>query len=771
MPTGKGTVVGIADWGFDFTHPNFRNKDGSTRFIGIWNQGDEYDQKNKYGYGRIISRQEINDALQSDNPFETINYYPAINDSGTGSHGTHVLDIAAGNGTVGAAGLASEAELIAVQLSTVVEKETFSLGEQGRLLESIDYMHLNSKQKPLVINLSVGSHGGPHNGLTLIEQGFDRFLETNNNRALVQSAGNYFQARCHKSGRIKQGQEEKLSWFVNKKDATQNELEIWYSGADEFKIELKHAKLNLPIECLTVGKTDIETNDGAVIGKIYHRKNEPNSGLNHIDIFLYPDALPGLWTVNITGYKIKDGRYHSWIERDGSSLTSQSYFANNTESKSSTIGTICNGFLSIAVGAYNDHIRSLPLAPFSSSGPTMDGRVKPELVAPGYRIQAAKSSPRNTSKSRGELTTKSGTSMASPFVTGALASTLEEATSDVSIYDIRERLLNSLDTSRAKNQNRIGNGYLNLEKLYKNKFNQQQKMNYNEILNRYQTRLESLNIITEVLENYQKISRSIAIWETNRGGNTPLARQSSLDTVCGVKASVRSVGQYILIAIASNARRFTSLRSLANPNVTGREILNAEAQIRSLNTLLRNVNTAFDNRINVSNFITSNQQRIASLSLTRAHINLMFAGARLERIIRGYSDQVDRSSRARTRATAREFAQQIREEHRLGMGVGSLTSYIRNPRNWGENRAAWHRLMLSLQPNRIGQRLEEIGEHNNGLSLLEADVQHQMQRIQSTNPSITTENLVKSIARNHNPNAGAAYSNGVWSTYSRLYNN
>jgi len=74
--TGKGIVVGIADWGFDFTHPNFINEDGTTRFKWIWDQGTQYDGNNKYGYGAIHSSVAINNALRSETPFIELKYHP-----------------------------------------------------------------------------------------------------------------------------------------------------------------------------------------------------------------------------------------------------------------------------------------------------------------------------------------------------------------------------------------------------------------------------------------------------------------------------------------------------------------------------------------------------------------------------------------------------------------------------------------------------------------------------------------------------------------------
>ena len=102
---GRGCIVAALDFGLDFAHPNFLNPDGTTRLVSFWHQGATYDpaHPNRYGYGRVFSREEINAALRASDPYQALGYHPAISDTGNGSHGTHTLDIAAGNGRAGGA--------------------------------------------------------------------------------------------------------------------------------------------------------------------------------------------------------------------------------------------------------------------------------------------------------------------------------------------------------------------------------------------------------------------------------------------------------------------------------------------------------------------------------------------------------------------------------------------------------------------------------------------------------------------------------------------
>lgn len=90
---GKGVVIGIIDYGCDFLHNNFRNPDGTTRILALWDQTALPGASSHLGYGQVHTQTEINGALRSSDPYTSLGYDP-----GRASHGTHVMDIACGNG-------------------------------------------------------------------------------------------------------------------------------------------------------------------------------------------------------------------------------------------------------------------------------------------------------------------------------------------------------------------------------------------------------------------------------------------------------------------------------------------------------------------------------------------------------------------------------------------------------------------------------------------------------------------------------------------------
>jgi subtilisin family serine protease len=450
--TGRGCVVAALDFGLDFAHPNFRNPDGSTRVIGFWNQGADYDAKrpNRFGYGRIYSRAEIDAALRTSDPYATLGYHPASSDGGLGSHGTHTLDIAAGNGRARGSrpSLASGADIVFVHLSTPQLDTVGDLGDSVRLLEGLDYVAEAANGHPWVVNLSVGRTAGSHDGTSLVEQGMHELLRLGKSRAIVQSAGNYRSANLAVEGWLRDGERRDLGWKIDAADTTANELDAWYSGRDRFVVAIRPPGTREFTKARLGEVADIVCR-GETVGRIYHRRDDPNNHDNHVEVFLYEGAPSGTWTVRLIGEYVISGRFHAWIERDLAKPGAQSRFDAKITTKRYTLGTIATSPLTITVGAYDDHAGDKALAHFSSSGPTRDERIdKPELLAPGVRVVAARSIPRNARKQTGMLIARSGTSMATPHVTATVAAMLEAAGRPVTIDEIRDCLARSAQPVR-----------------------------------------------------------------------------------------------------------------------------------------------------------------------------------------------------------------------------------------------------------------------------------------------------------------------------------
>jgi subtilisin family serine protease len=462
VQTGRGVIVSLVDWGLDVAHPDFRNEDGSTRILGLWDQRSRPsgDSNARYGYGWVHNRNAINAALRRDDPYAALAYHPA--DAGPGpTHGTHTTGIAAGNGrTGGPAGMAPDADIVFVHLATAKGERGDNLGDSVALLEAIDFIARVAGGRPWVLNLSMGRHAGPHDWSPLTVQGIDAALTAAPGRACVQSTGNYFGRPIHTQGELRPGEVRDIGFHTGEEDGFAHEIDIWYAGRDRVTVEVIAPSNELAGRALTGAQSDLIAG-GLRVGRLYNRRRDPNNHDNEAHIYLDPVAPRGAWVLRLRGIDVVDGRFHCWVERDPDCSTCQPGFEPSDVVQSSTTGTICNGFLSIAVGAYDAHLPERPLSRFSSSGPTRDGRIKPDIVAPGVSILSARSARRNESPDDPLLARMSGTSMAAPYVAGTVALMFEAAGRLLPVRRTRELLLKvAQPVTLGEPQARWGSGYV-----------------------------------------------------------------------------------------------------------------------------------------------------------------------------------------------------------------------------------------------------------------------------------------------------------------------
>jgi subtilisin family serine protease len=463
---GEGVLIAFLDWGIAYAEKAFLDENNETRFLAIWDQGAEYssEKPNKYGYGRIFLKDEINASLKTDDPYSFLGYHPAKADPlGLGSHGTHVCDIAAGsrrkiqNGYI--QGIANKSELIFVDLQADDTKGLSSLSASIPFLEAIHFVSDTAGNRPLVVNISAGSHGGPHDDSSLVVRAIDNLVSMNPGRIVVMSTGNYKMNQTHTEGIVKSGREKQFNWIIHETTMSDKELEIWYPGSDIFSLGIMLPGGKEFLFTQSGEKKSIIAN-GVEVGKSYHRKDPLNND-HHIDIFIYKGAPVGKWKILLYGNDVVDGRYYAWIERDIDPRY-QSKFEINDSVINSTIGSICTGRQSIVVGAFDPRTSERKLAEFSSLGPTRNGIDKPDICAPGVDIIAAKSTPLNAKPPTSVLVSKSGVSMATPYVSGAVATLHSASKRMLTISDIRRILLGSADKCSDDNSC-CGYGYLNID--------------------------------------------------------------------------------------------------------------------------------------------------------------------------------------------------------------------------------------------------------------------------------------------------------------------
>ncbi len=466
---GEDVIIGVVDSGCDFRNANFRKEDGKTRILYLWDQRSEkgnnppkgYRPPKGFGYGREFTEEMINDALDPNSP-KNLYYKPP-----DAAHGTLVLDVAAGNGRgTGTTGVAPKADLIFVDLANEGVSGELEMGSSKRLLEAVEYIFKKAeevsekrgKNIPAVVNISLGAQGGPHDGSTLVEQGFDTLLEKPG-RAIVISAGNFSGNNTHVEGTLKHvGESHALTWEFRLGDPTENEMEIWYGQGEEMEVTLispEEHRLG-PVKLDSASRI-LDQNDKE-IGRIFHRKDDPNNRDNQVYIWFGKEMLKGYkagdpekktvsWTVVLQAVSAKDVHYHAWIERDdlGQSTLRTSVVGEENRNLKTTLGSIACGKSPIVVGAYDPRTSDRRLTDNTSHGPTRDGKEKPEVSAPGSFIRGARALSNVTIRA-------TGTSAAAPHVAGVIALMMQAAGRPLSNVEIREALIGTARKNSASDQ-------------------------------------------------------------------------------------------------------------------------------------------------------------------------------------------------------------------------------------------------------------------------------------------------------------------------------
>lgn len=432
---GSGVIIGIVDFGIDFAHKNFQNPDGTSRILAIWDQTATVEHaitKQPVKYGRLILKDEIDNALKAHDPYQALAYGPSSDSLyDTGAHGTYVTDVAAGSG-VGSncSGIAPDADIVFVDLSTAstqlrgVRPVGSTFGDSVQLLEAIEFIFDFAEDRPCVINISLGTNGGPHDGSTPLEQAIDNLVSARPNRAVVIAAGNSYGDAIHVEGSLSEDGTAEIGWNIPQFDSTCNEVELWYPRENRFDLEIFDPR---GIRVLKVKAGEVGQSDSHNQGLIVAVSRIADSGDNTINVFFEYGVRHGVWTLKLQGDSFKDKHFHAWIERDEhghSHFVEIRKLSINLSAQITdryTLGSIACGRKSIAVGSYDANDAEQSLSEFSSSGPTRDERRRPEITAPGEHIFAALS---GTTVLRNR---QSGTSLAAAVVTGTVALMLAEA--------------------------------------------------------------------------------------------------------------------------------------------------------------------------------------------------------------------------------------------------------------------------------------------------------------------------------------------------------
>jgi endonuclease G len=425
---GDHALVAIVDDGIDVLHEAFLDDQGKSRIVGIWDQRDGAGPPPAgFTFGKYYSRDAIAGFVET----KTV---PASLGRNTNGHGTHVASIAAGRkGGKFAGGVAPAAALLVVISSS--DQPTGYSDAHLAGLKFIDEI-ATARGLPVVVNVSQGMNAGAHDGRSALELGFEHFSDGGRmpGRVVVKSAGNERARAGHAEVSLLAGAVEFLDWECDPAPFTRPRFELWWRSANKYSFRLLEplpsAQWRQPpvagapprAASAVVDRTNPDT-EGKFKGKSSYRMSFVSRHPDNGDSVLKVDVSNGIsqiasvfWTLEITAQRVTEqGDMHAWIERDG---PPSSKFLNHWNERM-TLTVPGTAYSVITVGA--TQARDPILVGIASSyGPTRDERRKPEVVAPGLNIKAARG------ETAEDVIEMSGTSMAAPHVTGAVALVLSK---------------------------------------------------------------------------------------------------------------------------------------------------------------------------------------------------------------------------------------------------------------------------------------------------------------------------------------------------------
>jgi subtilisin family serine protease len=479
---GQGVIVGVYDTGIDYRHDDFIDGAGKTRLLGIWDQTQISGTAGKtpptgFTYGIYCSPADIQSGINGSS-----STCPETDSNG---HGTHVTGSAAGDGSaVGAGGTAYQYAGVAPAADILFVKGGNGSFSESSILDGLVFFGQQSRalRKPISINLSLGSQDGPHDGTSLFEEGIDG-VSSNTNGTLRDSliisisAGNEgandntsprtVPVLLHASGRTATGQSTDYTIAVpsyTPNSGSCNDfaiVDLWFPNGDQFDVTV--IRPNGRTLTAGPGQMSSDTAGGQITIDQAAKGGDVTTADSETEIVIsdcvseLSTPAPGVWTIRVAGRAVVTGQpYHLYLTRSqfGVGIAQGSQGFDNHYMVDSP-GTANNA---ITVGAfatrecwpsrsgnvcYTAREAVGDLARFSAGGPSRDGRLKPEIVAPGIGIMSTLSRDAAQSSQRIAPDTvhfiNQGTSMSAPHVTGAIA-LMMQVKPKMNVADVRALL-------------------------------------------------------------------------------------------------------------------------------------------------------------------------------------------------------------------------------------------------------------------------------------------------------------------------------------------
>ncbi|HEY4800586.1 MAG TPA: S8 family serine peptidase [Bacteroidia bacterium] len=443
--TGKGVVIGIIDTGIDYSHPDFKDSTGKSRIKFLWDQTlSDSVPPQPFNYGREWTHTDIDNGKASAHLSSTATF--------SGGHGTHVASEAAGNGLAikKYKGVAPDADIIFVA-------ENF--GNPNGIVDATNYIYTKAALlgEPCSINCSLGDYFGSHDGTDLQAQAIKALITAQAGRSFSAAAGNCGNCIMH-VGYTVSNSATHFTWFQNVSGtsfsvyADTNSFKNVYFAVGADQPSPYSFRGNIPFSTIT-SHLGMLKHDTLYYGNnrlgIIQSYGDLSNGVYSMQYSITPDSTSYNWRFMTTG----SGKFDAWSNDviTANLADTSTYPPLKKYIQPDSLENIVSSFQClnevIAVGNYynrNQHLdydsvmqkntAIIPgsLHPSSSHGPTRDGRIKPDISAPGnYMVGAVVLSlvntfPHSQLAKGGYHRLGSGTSASAPTVAGIAALYLQQ---------------------------------------------------------------------------------------------------------------------------------------------------------------------------------------------------------------------------------------------------------------------------------------------------------------------------------------------------------
>ena len=414
---GQCTLVGIVDTGIDYQHPAFRNADGSTRIVSLWDQTDQSGvSPENFTYGTEYSKQQINAALLSN---DTLSLVPTVDTIG---HGTAIASIISGSLDTknSFSGIVPYSELVVVKLKEAKKnlRNVFLIPadelcfQESDIILGIRYLVEEAKkmERPLVICIAMGTSQGSHDGQGVMSQYLGNLLLLSGVNVSI-AAGDEGNRGRHYFGSIDSPPYSTEFQLNISNEDKKLSMEIWPStpGRPAIQIISPDRLITYKIEPAFNECIKFAFDLGMVwVNNIIF---EEETGQQLI-VIRFDQADPGIWTFRLDGTENQPFYFNSWLPA-GNLISDYTYFIN--ASPDTTITNPGNSINTLTTSAYNQIDGTILVQ--SGRGYTSSGLVKPDIAAPGYQIPCAL--PQN------RYGTMSGTGAAAAQAAGGIAMVME----------------------------------------------------------------------------------------------------------------------------------------------------------------------------------------------------------------------------------------------------------------------------------------------------------------------------------------------------------